>query len=135
MGIETWLVIGICILSFIILLILKLEWCIDKIRDICKDYCGFIKFTQTIFMILSWSCFFLILFYYLFFNNTKEIPVLEIFLTVIVGFLGTMIGLFFSNESLMELKEKQRKKENKQKDILLSLKDYLKKQSEDENIE
>lgn len=125
MNIETTLIIGIIILSILIFLILKLEWVINQIRCICKEFDGFIKFIQTIFIISCWSIFIIILLYYLIFNPNKEVPILEIFLTVIVGFLGAISGLFFSNDALKELKDRYYHKMSNEKVTLLRIKNKI----------
>jgi len=124
------LIIGIIILITTIFLILKIEWFIKEIREICKDFSGFIKFSQMIFMFSSWFILISLFLYYLIFNPQKEVPILEIFLTIIVGFLGTMIGLFFSNDSLNELKTKYKSRGErmlKDKNKLLEIKTNLEK--------
>ncbi len=108
------------IFLIIIVILLFLIWVFKEIRDICKNFEGFIKFTQITFMLFSWIIFTSIFGFYLFYNPNEKVSILNIFLTIIVGFLGTMIGLFFSNEALNELKRKLKTREitlhtNKQK--------------------
>jgi len=73
-------------------------------------------------MLASWSVFLLTFIYYLFFRNDELTSTLNIFLTIVVGFLGTMMGLFFSSDALNNL----RKKYDYRGDRLLTLKKSLK---------
>lgn len=122
---EITLIIGICSLLWLIFLMFKFEWCIGQIRSICKEFDGFIKLIQTLFILSCWGIFFIILLYYLIFNPNKEVPILEIFLTVIIGFLGTIIGLFFSNDALEELRDKYQHKISDEKITLLKIRNEL----------
>ena len=90
-----WLVTDVILLSFILFWIFK--WFIGQLRDVCKNISGYVILGQLLFMFLSWGIFLLILIYYLIYP--EEVSVLNIFLTIIVGFLGTMIGIFFSDRA------------------------------------
>lgn len=102
---DTTLIITDIVLALILFSIM-FKWAIKEIRDIARDLEGLIKFTQVIFMLGSWSIFFLTFVFYLFFRNDELTSTLNIFLTIIVGFLGTMMGLFFSSEALNNLRRK-----------------------------
>ena len=78
------------------------KWFFKQVRSIARESEGFIKFGQTTFILLSWSVFSILLFYYIF--NPYSINVLNVFLTIVVGFLGTILGLFFSREMIEKLK-------------------------------
>ena len=80
------------------------KWFFKQVRSIAREPEGFIKFGQTTFILLSWSVFFILLFYYIF--NPYSINILNVFLTIAVGFLGTIMGLFFSREMIEKLKGK-----------------------------
>ncbi|MAF51175.1 MAG: hypothetical protein CMH64_03720 [Nanoarchaeota archaeon] len=80
---------------------------VKEIRSICKGVDGLIKFIQIIFLLECWGTFGLILGYYLFFGSDETVPVLSLFLTIVVGFLGTIMGLYFSKETLETLKKKE----------------------------
>lgn len=41
--------------------------------------------------------------------NNKDVNILDIFLTVIVGFLGTILGFFFSDKAMKKLSEEETK--------------------------
>jgi len=89
-----------------IVLLLFLMWLIKEVRNICEKPKGFIELTQLIFIFGSWGVFLLVFSYYLFFNSKETIPILSLFLTIVVGFLGTIMGLFFSKEALEEIIKK-----------------------------
>lgn len=80
------------------------KWFFLQVRDIAKHPSGFIKFGQITFILLSWSGFFIILFYYIF--NPRDVSVLDIFLTITTGYLGTSIGFFFSERALEDLRKR-----------------------------
>src|SRR3989344_9346089 len=82
------------------------KWAIKEIRDIVRDLEGLIKFSQIIFMLASWFIFISTFVYYLFFRNDELTSTLNIFLSIVVGFLGTMMGLFFSSDALNNLRKK-----------------------------
>ena len=121
MILDTTLLITDIVLVLILFSII-FKWAIKEIRDIVRDLEGLIKFTQVIFMLGSWSIFFLTFIYYLFFKNDELTLTLNIFLTIVVGFLGTMMGLFFSSEALNNL----RKRYDHRGDRLLTLRKSLK---------
>lgn len=131
MSIEALLIIGICFLSLIILFMTRpkiLEYIIKEVRDICKDFKGFIKLVQLTFVFSCWLIFISAFGYFLIFNQDEKIPIFNLFLTIVVGFLGTMIGLYFSKETLEELKYK--KELLKERKTLLNLRNRLIKDKE-----
>jgi len=114
-----------CILLLIIIFFMFI-WFFLQVRKICKVPEGFIKFGQITFILSSWCVLIIILFYYI--KYPRDISVLNIFLTVIVGFLGTGVGFFFSGEALkhLERKVKARGKLLRQLDILDDTKELIK---------
>ena len=95
------------ILNFLFLLIIlffMFKWFFGQVREICREPEGFIKFGQVAFIILSWGCFIIILIYYMVIKT--QVNALDIILTVVVGSLGTIIGMFFSKEAVESLKGK-----------------------------
>lgn len=106
MDIKTtlWLITDGILLAFLLLFLGK--WIIREVRSISEDVKGFIKFTQITFILGSWLVFLLIFFYYLMFDPNETLSILGLFLTIVVGFLGTIMGLFFSSEALNEMKRK-----------------------------
>jgi len=76
---------------------------IREIRDICRDEGGYVKLMQFVFVLLILTCFFLLLIYNLFLRETTS--KLDIFLTVIVGLMGTIMGTFFSERTMESIKK------------------------------
>ncbi len=107
------LFIEIIISIILIFLIIKCEWIIKTIREICKEPEGYIKLIQTTFFLFAIISFSILLFYFIIKPNSTD--KLDIFLTIIVGFLGTMIGFFFSDRAMEKIS----------KDIKGGLLDYL----------
>lgn len=121
MILDTTLIITDIVLALILFSIV-FKWMVKEIRDIAQDLEGLIKFSQIIFMLASWFVFISTFVYYLFFRDDELTSTLNIFLTIVVGFLGTMMGLFFSNEALSNL----RKRYDHRGDRLLTLRKSLK---------
>lgn len=92
----------------LVVLFLMFKWFFKQVRSIAKEPEGFIKFGQITFILFSWSAFFIVLFYYMIYP--RDVSVLDIFLTIVVGFLGTSIGLFFSKEALERMEGKVKKR-------------------------
>tara|TARA_Y100000310_G_C20590362_1_gene767658 strand:+ start:320 stop:724 length:405 start_codon:yes stop_codon:yes gene_type:complete len=90
---------------FVILLLaisaLSFRWFFNQVRDVCKRVSGYIILGQLVFILFSWGVFLTIFVYYLF--KGGQVEVLNIFLTVIVGFLGTIIGVFFSEKAFEKI--------------------------------
>tara|TARA_Y100000310_G_scaffold324825_1_gene387198 strand:+ start:626 stop:1039 length:414 start_codon:yes stop_codon:yes gene_type:complete len=109
--------------SFFLLIILffMFKWFFGQVREICKEPEGFVKFGQVAFIVLSWGCFLVILVYYIFVKT--QVNALDIILTVVVGFLGTIIGMFFSKEALESLKGKVERRSKKILDTAEVIKD------------
>ena len=102
MGINFLLLL--CI--FLIVLIFSMrnfKWVISEIRGICEDESGYVKLIQLMFVGLVFTSFFMLLVYNLI--NKETTSKLDIFLTVIVGLIGTIIGTFFSEKSMESLKK------------------------------
>ena len=124
-----WLVTDITLLLIIIFWICK--WLIEQLRDICKNISGYVILGQILFVFLSWGIFLIIFIYYLF--NPENVGVLNIFLTIIVGFLGTMIGIFFSDRAfdkiirdLQERNERRGQLIKMWRNVFLDIKELLK---------
>lgn len=111
----------------IVILFLIFQWFFGQVREICKEPEGIIKFGQITFILLSWSCFLFILIYFII--NPEGVHVLNVFLTIIVGFLGTIMGLFFNRETIEKLKITSEYKSNilkENKELLGDAKELLK---------
>ena len=78
------------------------KWIIKESRSICENEGGYIKLMQLIFVLLVLASFFVLLVYNLIYRETTS--KLDIFLTVIVGLMGTIIGTFFSERSMQSIK-------------------------------
>ena len=108
------------------------RWFTKEIRSICENERGYIKLIQLIFVMLILASFFILLIYDLI--NTETTSKLDVFLTVIVGLMGTIVGTFFSEramESIKEDRDRKRKaiieKKTKLKEYEESLKKLLEK--------
>jgi len=127
-----FLLLLIIFLVVLLFLINNLKWIIGEIRNICKDESGYIKLIQLIFVLLVLSSFFILLIYNIMYKETTS--KLDIFLTVIVGLMGTIIGTFFSERTMESIKKdrdlKKRviiEEKRKIKDSMESLNKLLKK--------
>lgn len=120
------------LLLLLILLFFMFQWFFSQVRDICREPEGFIKFGQITFILLSWGCFLIILIYYIF--NKTEVNAIDIAFTVIVGFLGTIIGMFFSKEALESLKGKLKERNMSlidKMEVLKDMKEFVRKSIKD----
>ena len=85
----------ILIITCIALIILNFtlrnfKWIVKEIRNICKDETGYIKLIQLLFVLMIFGSFITLLIYNFFHRDITS--KLDIFLTVIVGLMGTVIG-------------------------------------------
>ncbi len=110
------------LLIFLIFLIYHFRWVIGEIRDICEHESGYIKLIQLSFVVLIFSCFFILLIYNLF--ERSQTSKLDIFLTVIVGLMGTIIGTFFSEKTMEGIKRDRDKKREKIIEKKLKIEQY-----------
>ena len=92
-----------------------------EIRDICENESGYMKLIQLIFVMLVLISFFILLIFNLVFR--EQTSKLDVFLTVIVGLMGTIIGTFFSERSMESIKKDRDKKRKAiiQKELALKL--------------
>lgn len=112
------LICGIIIFFFLI----NLKWCVYRIRDICNNSIGYTKFIQLLLIGLLSSLFVLIFLYYL--TNEGKVDRIDIFMTVIVGWLGAIIGSFFGEKSMENLTTQRKESVNSLLDKL-KMKDYI----------
>jgi len=89
-------------LIILIFLVRNFRWIIREIRSICMEEKGYIKFIQLLFVLLIFTSFFILLIYNLIYR--EETSKLDIFLTVIVGLIGTIVGTFFSERTTESIK-------------------------------
>ncbi len=100
------LILGITTFFFLI----NLKWCVNRIRDICSNSVGYTKFIQLLLICLLGSLFVIIFLYYLI--NEGTVDRIDIFMTVIVGWLGAIIGSFFGERSMEHLTTQQKENVN-----------------------
>lgn len=90
----------------IFLFLINLKWCIQTIRDIARDECGYTKLVQiSVFFLLSVIFLSIIIYYFL---NPAEVDRIDVILTVVVGWLGAIIGSFFGEKGMANLEDKRR---------------------------
>lgn len=99
----------LCVFLIVLIFLMRnFKWIIKEIRNICEDESGYVKLIQLIFVLLVLTSFFILLIYNLIYRETTS--KLDIFLTVIVGLMGTVIGTFFSERSMESIKKDRDKK-------------------------
>ncbi len=104
--------------------LINLKWCVNRIREICGNSIGYTKFIQLLLICLLSFLFVVIFLYYLI--NEGTVDRIDIFMTVIVGWLGAIIGSFFGERSMEHLTTQQRENVNslitrlKLKDLIIS---------------
>ena len=90
--------IHLTILSIIFILLIffmrNFNYIVKQIRKISEEPSGYFKFGQIIILFFAIFVFLSILIYNMFIDP-KEVSSISVFLTVVVGILGTIIGLFF----------------------------------------
>lgn len=109
MNIFTLAIIDILLIALILCLfkLQDIKYLVKELRNICYNPLGYIKFMQFIFVWFAIMSFIFLMLYFMFRN--RDVNVLDIFLTVIVGFLGTIIGFFFNDKMMKKLEEEQEK--------------------------
>lgn len=97
---------------------INLKWCVKTIREIAspENQGGYTKLIQISLILLLCTIFVIIFFYYLF--DKGMVNKIDIILTVIVGWLGAIIGRFFG-ERAMETLEEKRQLSAKKADFLI----------------
>ena len=99
----TSLLLSATFLIVLIFLIRNLKWIISELRCICENESGYVKLVQLIFVILILASFFALLVYnFIFRESTSK---LDVFLTVVVGLMGTIMGTFFSERTIESIKK------------------------------
>ncbi len=98
------------ILIVLIFLIRNCDWLLKELKSICQDESGYIKLIQFIFITLVLSSFLMLLLFSII--HEEKTSKLDVFLTVIVGLMGTIIGTFFSETTMESIKkDRDRKKQ------------------------
>lgn len=106
MSIITLLIANL-VLVLLIFFLVKFEWCIKTIREICHSgneggYTKFIQITLTGILIII---FLTITVYYII--NPSKVDKIDIILTVTVGWLGAIVSTFFGERSMKHISTKQ----------------------------
>ena len=122
---ENIFLLLLCILLLITLfLILNFKWIVKETRSICEDESGYVKLIQLFFILLVLFSFFILLIHSL--NSNEVTSKLDIFLTVIVGLMGTIIGTFFSDRTMESIKKDRDRKRRKIIKKSAKIKEYQK---------
>jgi len=92
----------------IFFLLINLKWCVKTLREIAspRNQGGYTKLVQIILITLLCSVFVVILIHYLL--NPGQVDRVDLVLTVIVGWLGAIIGRFFGERAMENLEERRR---------------------------
>ena len=99
----------IVIISFILfVIIVNFKWLVKTLRDISRleNQGGYTKLVQLGIVFCLFAIFIAIVFY--FFFNPEKVDGINIILTVIVGWLGAIIGQFFGEKTMDNLDIKRR---------------------------
>ena len=95
------------ILIILIFFIINCEYIIKEVRNITEEPSGYFKMGQVIILLFIIFCFIFILIYKSFIDIEKVSPV-DVIFTVIVGMLGTIIGLFFGAKAEQYISESRK---------------------------
>jgi len=103
----TFLIIANIILIILIFFLINFKWCVKTIREICHsgNEGGYTKFIQTIIVMVLILIFIGIIIYYII--DKQKVDRIDIVLTVIVGWLGAIIGRFFGERSMEQFEQKR----------------------------
>lgn len=94
-----------------------------QIREICEKPAGYLKLAQLLIILFALGGFILLLLYTLFFNNEFINP--DIFMTVIVGLIGTIVGMFFSESAMHQIEQEKKELEQNVKTKEIDMKSTL----------
>lgn len=101
----------LCLFLIVLIFFMRnIKWIITELRSICEDERGYVKLMQLVFVLLVLTSFFGLLIYNMIYRETTS--KLDVFLAVIVGLMGTIIGTFFSERTMEYIKkDRDRKKQ------------------------
>ena len=108
---EIVLLYLVVLISFVIFLFLiNFKWVIGTIRAICHpdNEGGYTKLIQLSIMFCLFVIFVIIVIYFIL--NPEKVDGINIILTVIVGWLGAIIGQFFGEKTMENLDIKRKEK-------------------------
>ena len=88
-----------------LLFAINFKWCVKIVREIAREGSGYTKLIQLVMMFMLVSIFVVIIIYYLY--NPERVDRIDIILTVVVGWLGAIIGMFFGEKSMSVLEERR----------------------------
>ena len=103
----SFLVLAIICLIILIFLMLRFEYIIKEIRKISEDPGGYFKFGQLIILFFAIISFLGILAYNILIP--QEVSSTDVFLAVIVGILGTTLGIFYGSKAEKYISEPRRR--------------------------
>src|SRR3989344_5433282 len=92
--------------SLFFLMLINIKWFVATIRDIARDENGYTKLIQVSLTGLLCSIFLAVIIYY--FINPGTVDRVDVILTVVVGWLGAIVGGFFSDKAMNNLEDKRR---------------------------
>jgi len=98
-----WVVI-LVIINFVLFkfksLYKYLKEIVETIRDICYRRGGYARFIQIIIITFLFIIFFIVVLYFLIYN--EKVTTMGVILTVLVGWIGMIIGRFFGERAMEE---------------------------------
>ena len=92
------LILASIFLITLIFLMRNFSYIVTKTREVCEEPSGYFKFGQLVILIFVIVSFISILAYNMFINP-HETSIMDVFLTVTVGILGTVVGLFYGSRA------------------------------------
>ncbi len=114
---------------FFFFLLINIRWCINTLRDIAREGRGYTKLVQLWVLFLLSSIFLVIVGYYLI--KPGNVDRIDIILTVIVGWLGAIIGSFFGEGAMDRLEGERNDYARKMNTVIDQSTNFIKK-AEDE---
>tara|TARA_Y100000310_G_C20690171_1_gene821681 strand:+ start:3832 stop:4242 length:411 start_codon:yes stop_codon:yes gene_type:complete len=127
MLIQDVIILYILVISLFILIciILHLRWFIDTIRDIAsyKNPGGYFKLIQVFLIFIICMMLIIVFVYYLLVPGTVDR--VDLFLTVIVGWMGMILGRFFGEIAMEDLMKTQSVKRSRTEDNFVTVKNII----------
>lgn len=95
------------ILIILIFFMVNCKYLLKELRNITEEPSGYFKMGQVMILLFVLFCFIYILIYKSFIDVEKVSPI-DVIFTVIVGILGTLIGLFFGAKAEQYISESRK---------------------------
>lgn len=115
-GLSFMLCMTIILLIYVLF---NFKYLCNELRDICAEPSGYFKYGQMIFLGFTTFSFLILMFYNIF--NEKIVSSLDIFLNITVGFLGTILGMFYGSKGIKYASESRKETLlKKAKEVLLN---------------